>query len=406
MAESLVPIVTWIGIAACISQAAMLSGLNLAFFSVSRLRLEVEASLGNSDALTVRDLRSNANFLLTTLLWGNVAVNVLLTLLSDSVLAGVGAFFFSAVVITCLGEIAPQAYFSRNALWVASRLSPIVRVYQRLLYPVARPSAALLDVWLGPEGVQYYRERELHTLIRKHIEADEADIDRLEGLGALNFLAIDDLAVVHEGERLDPRSVISLPCVAERPALPDFEASPEDPFLQSIEASGKKWIVITDEQGEPRFVLDSDAFLRGALFGARRSIRMLIVIGQSSPRIQAVDWGTSFPGFWWSSRGPDKTFSNGTSFWSGPTKSSLSRAPISSIDCCAVLLCSRTCGLRPVPPRPMALVDLASIRLWLRANESASFVTRLRALKSHPSPACSPARRRRRRSRRRRRRRI
>jgi hypothetical protein len=49
-------------------------------------------------------------------IWGNVSTNVLLTLLSDAVLAGLSAFFFSAVVITLLCEIIPQAYFSRNAL--------------------------------------------------------------------------------------------------------------------------------------------------------------------------------------------------------------------------------------------------------------------------------------------------
>lgn len=266
MTESFTSVVTWIGIVACISQAAILSGLNLAFFSISRLRLEVEASQGEPDALRVRDLRKDANFLLVTLLWGNVAVNVLLTLLSDSVLLGVQAFFFSAIVITCLGEIAPQAYFSRNALRVAARFSPLVRVYQLLLYPVARPSAALLNAWLGPEGVQYYRERELHILIQKHIDADEAEIDRLEGLGALNFLAIDDLAVVREGEHLDPESVITLPFSEGQPVFPRIEASSSDPFLKRVETSGKKWIVVVDDEGEPHSVLNSDEFLRRVLF--------------------------------------------------------------------------------------------------------------------------------------------
>jgi CBS domain containing-hemolysin-like protein len=33
----------WLGIAFCLSQSAMFSGLNLAFFSLTRLRLEIEA---------------------------------------------------------------------------------------------------------------------------------------------------------------------------------------------------------------------------------------------------------------------------------------------------------------------------------------------------------------------------
>ena len=43
--------------------------------------------------------------MLSTVIWGNVSINVMLTLLSSSVLAGLSAFFFSAFAITLLGEI-------------------------------------------------------------------------------------------------------------------------------------------------------------------------------------------------------------------------------------------------------------------------------------------------------------
>lgn len=109
----------WLGIALCLSQSAMLSGLNLAVFRLSRLQLETQAEAGDADAQAVLALRRDANFTLATVLWGNVAVNVLLTLLADSVLAGVAAFLFSTVVITLLAEISPQAYFSQHALRLA-----------------------------------------------------------------------------------------------------------------------------------------------------------------------------------------------------------------------------------------------------------------------------------------------
>ncbi|MFQ5918171.1 MAG: DUF21 domain-containing protein [Candidatus Binatia bacterium] len=259
---------TWIGIGFCITQSAIFSGLNLAFFSISRLHLEVEASRGNTAAARVLALRKDSNFVLTTILWGNVAINVLLTLLSRSVLAGVSAFLFSTVVITFMGEIVPQAYFSRHALRVASMLSPVFEFYQIILYPVAKPTAMILDWWLGTEGIHYFRERDLREVIKKHIEADEADVDRLEGVGALNFLAIDDLLVVEEGEPVDPQSVISLPLTDNMPVIPDFELSVSDPFLRHVQSSGKKWIIFTDPSGEPHLVLDSDAFLRAALFGS------------------------------------------------------------------------------------------------------------------------------------------
>jgi len=257
---------TWVGILFCLSQSAMFSGLNLALFGISRLRLEVEVRSGDKAAKKVLELRKDSNFLLTTILWGNVSINVLLTLLSDSVLAGVSAFIFSTVVITLVGEIMPQAYFSRNALRMASLLDPLLKIYQFLLYPVAKPSAKVLDWWLGTEGVQYFRERDLKEVIRQHIEADEAEIDRLEGLGAMNFLAIDDLLVTHIGEPVDPQSIIELPMLSGRPVFPEFERKPEDPFLGKIHISGRKWVVLTDVEGSPLFILDADGFIRDALF--------------------------------------------------------------------------------------------------------------------------------------------
>lgn len=261
-----ISLLTWIGILFCISQSAMFSGMNLALFSISRLRLEVEAELGDRHALKILGMRNDSNFLLTTVLWGNVGINVLLTLLSNSVLAGISAFFFSTVIITLIGEIMPQAYFSRHALRMASLLAPVLKFYQILLFPAAKPTTKILDAWLGAEGIQYFREHSLREVIKKHIEADVSDVDRLEGIGALNFLAIDDLMVVEEGENVDPQSVIRLPIENNLPVFPDFAQTTADPFLQRIEVSGKKWVIITDTGGKPHFVLDSDGFLRDVLF--------------------------------------------------------------------------------------------------------------------------------------------
>ena len=71
-------LLAWIGIGLCISQSAMLSGLNLAFITMSRLELRIEAANNNRYARRVLSLREDANFLLVTILWGNSAVNVFL----------------------------------------------------------------------------------------------------------------------------------------------------------------------------------------------------------------------------------------------------------------------------------------------------------------------------------------
>lgn len=257
----------WVGIVFCVSQSAMFSGLNLAFFSITKLHLEIESNKNNPEALKVARLRKDSNFLLTTILWGNVGINVLLTLLSSSVMMGAAAFIFSTFVITFFGEIIPQAYFSRHALKTASLLSPVLRFYQILLYPVAKPSAVALDKWLGPEAVQFIKEKDFRELLKIHIYSEETDIEEIEGKGALNFLAIDDLPVVKEGETVDPNSVIQLPFAGDKPIFPEMALSATDPFLKSIQASHKKWVVITDGNGEPKATLNSGSFVQAALFG-------------------------------------------------------------------------------------------------------------------------------------------
>ena len=118
--------------------------------------------------------------------------------------------------------IVPQAYFSRNALRIGAAFPPVVRVYQFILSPLAKPTSILLDRWLGPEAVPYFRERDLREVIRLHAHAEETDLDFVEAIGALNFLALDDLSVVQEGEPVDARSVIPVPAAANLPVLPTF----------------------------------------------------------------------------------------------------------------------------------------------------------------------------------------
>ena len=89
---------------------------------------------------------------------------------------------------------------------------------------------------------------------------------QLEAIGALNFLDLDDILVLDEGELIDPRSVITLLIENERPLMPKCERSPDDPFLRRLNASGKKWVIIVDNSGRPSFVLDAHHFLRVSLF--------------------------------------------------------------------------------------------------------------------------------------------
>ena len=259
---------TWIGIAFCITQSAMFSGSNLAFYRLSRLRLEVEAKR-DQRASRVLLLREDSNFLLSTILWGNVAINVLLALLANSVMAGVVAFLFSTFLITWFGEIMPQAYFSRHPLRTAALLAPVIRLYQYILFPVARPTARFLDWWLGKEAIEYLHEPLLRDILKAHIRSPHTEVSDVEGIGALNFLDIDDLSTLEEGEPLSNDSIVELPVDLDLPRFPDIEPRADDPFLRKINAAGKTWAILVDTAGEPQLALHIDKFTRAALYGER-----------------------------------------------------------------------------------------------------------------------------------------
>ena len=259
---------TWLAIAVCLSQSAMFSGLNLGMLGSSRLRLQVAAKGGDAGAQRILALREDFHLLLTTILWGNVAVNTLLALLADSILAGVSAFAFSTVGITLFGEIFPQAYVSRHAYRVGGALAPVIRAYRVLLFPVAWPTARMLDWLVGEEGLGLFPEHDLREMLKLHIQDDTSDVSYVEGRGALNFLALDDRHLEQEAELLHPDSILQLPFENGAPRFPAFSATRADPFLAAVHRSRRKWIVLTDEHHEPRRVLNANAFLRAVQMDA------------------------------------------------------------------------------------------------------------------------------------------
>ena len=285
--------ITWIFIFLCLVQSAIFSGLTIGLFGLSPLRLEIEAELKNPYAVKLIGLRKDSHYLLSTLLWGNVAVNTLLALLTDTIMTGIAAFAFSTVGIATFGELLPQAYFSRNALKMGAYLSPLVRFYGIILYPVAKPSSIVLDRILGKEEVEYFKERAFRAMIIKHVNSCQSDIGKCEGIGALNFLSIDDLPIKKEGSVIHPQSIINLPFENNRPIFPKIERDPGDELLRRIASSGKKWIIVVNEVGEPKIAVDSDGFLRAALridkgFDPYRYCHHPIVVTDPNEKIGSV----------------------------------------------------------------------------------------------------------------------
>ncbi len=264
----------WLGILFCALKAATFSGLNLAYFSVPVLRLKILAKQQDPEALKVLKLRSQPNFLLSTILWGNVSYNVLLALLANSVMAGLTSFFFSTIVLTLVGEILPQATFSRKALKFGALFAPMIRFYQLVLYPIAKPTALALDYFLGKESPAYYSEKDLIALIEEHLNSNTpVDISVAEGRGAIEFLKLDDRLVKDVGQIMWSSQILQTSFKNGRLLKILFSITPEDPFLSKLLACESEWMLLLDESGDPKLVLDVACFIK-AVFATQKTINV------------------------------------------------------------------------------------------------------------------------------------
>lgn len=264
----------WLGILFCALKAATFSGLNLAYFSVPVLRLNILSKQKDPQALKVLALRSDPNFLLSTILWANVSYNVLLALLANSVMAGLTSFLFSTIVLTLVGEIFPQATFSRQALKFGAFFAPMIRFYQVLLYPLAKPSAMALNYFLGKEHPRYYNEKDLIALIEEHLSAKGSlDISMEEGRGAIAFLKLDDRFVKDVGTKLEAAQV--LPCKFKKDQLSKitFKPTPTDAFISKLLVCNKEWMILTDTEGRPQLALDVACFVK-AVFAKQEALNV------------------------------------------------------------------------------------------------------------------------------------
>lgn len=98
------------------------------------------------------------------------------------------------------------------------------------------------------------------------MEDSESEIDYTEGLGAINFLSLDDIVVSKEGEPLNNKSIVQLEHDKGEPLFPAFFNEKQDVFLRQINASNEKWVVFVDEDQMPSYIMDADGFLRAVLF--------------------------------------------------------------------------------------------------------------------------------------------
>lgn len=205
----------------CLS--GLFSGLNLGLMALDKTELKIIERCGKPAekkyAKVISPLRKRGNFLLCTLLLGNVLVNNSLTILLDNITNGLVAVIGATAFIVVFGEIVPQAICSRHGLAVGAKTRFITYLFMILTFPLSFPISLLLDKILGEEIGQVYNREKLQELVRVTKDFSALDDDEVAIIsGALNLTkktVVDIMTPIEDVFMLDYSDVLNFETMSD-----------------------------------------------------------------------------------------------------------------------------------------------------------------------------------------------
>lgn len=200
--SSLLPIWFQVILISCLLVlSGMFSGLNLGLMALDPMELRIVQSCGTEKekkyARKIEPIRRKGNYLLCSLLLGNVLVNTTLTILLDDLIgSGLGAVVASTIGIVIFGEIVPQALCSRHGLAVGANTILLTKFFMLLTFPLSYPISKLLDCVLGQEiGTVYNREKlvEMLKVTEPYNDLVKEELNMIQGALELRTKTVEDI---------------------------------------------------------------------------------------------------------------------------------------------------------------------------------------------------------------------
>lgn len=202
----------------CLS--GLFSGLNLGLMSLELGELDILKRIGTpsekSYASKIYPLRKRGNFLLCSILLGNVMVNAVSTLILGDMLSGVYAAFGSTILIVIFGEIIPQSACSKHGLAVGAYTRYLMYFFMALTSPLSFPLSIVLDKVLGQEVTAAYSRDKLREVMNVVEGLDDKEKKLISGALNFNNKKIRDVMTrLEEVFMLDVKSCLNFETIAK-----------------------------------------------------------------------------------------------------------------------------------------------------------------------------------------------
>ncbi|TSV94918.1 Metal transporter CNNM4 [Bagarius yarrelli] len=200
--KSLLPLWLQVILISCLLVlSGMFSGLNLGLMALDPMELRIVQSCGTDKekkyARKIEPIRRKGNYLLCSLLLGNVLVNTTLTILLDDLIgSGIAAVVASTIGIVIFGEIVPQALCSRHGLAVGANTIVLTKFFMLVTFPLSYPISKLLDCVLGQEiGTVYNREKlvEMLKVTEPYNDLVKEELNMIQGALELRTKTVEDI---------------------------------------------------------------------------------------------------------------------------------------------------------------------------------------------------------------------